>query len=212
AATLLPLRWPDAATPDDGRPTRGAANAMLADVYLNMSGALVQESHWADAARAAKAVIDSKAYSLVLNFADLWLIANKNGPEHIYSIQFGGLKRNLFTCQSRPTGVGNESCTDYWYTTQVFMDSYSSADARKPATFQTQIADGAKVYRYNDPKGYGDKSATFPSDPYHPYYGKFYDAGGPGLIRQNNSRTDLNWPIYRYAQVLLMYAEAQNEA
>src|SRR5438105_4643122 len=104
AATLLPLRWPDAATPDDGRPTRGAANAMLADVYLNMSGALVQENHWADAARAAKAVIDSKAYSLVLNFADLWLIANKNG------------------------------------------------------------------------------------------------------------RTDLNWPIYRYAEVLLLFAEAENEA
>src|SRR5207237_3604778 len=85
AATLLPLRWPDSATPDDGRPTRGAATAMLADVYLNMSGALVQESHWADAARAAQAVMDSKAYSLVQNFADLWLIKNKNGPEHIYS-------------------------------------------------------------------------------------------------------------------------------
>ena len=47
---------------------------------------------------------------------------------------------------------------------------------------------------------------------FDPYYGKFFDAGGPGMINQNNSRTDLNWPIYRYAEVLLMYAEAENEA
>src|SRR5205807_1591645 len=47
---------------------------------------------------------------------------------------------------------------------------------------------------------------------FDPYYGKFFDAGGPGMINQNNSRTDLNWPIYRYAEVLLMFAEAENEA
>src|SRR6266566_439102 len=218
AATLLPPRWPDAATPDDGRPTRGAANAMLADVYLNMSGALVQENHWADAARAAKAVIDSKAYSLVLNFADLWLIKNKNGPEHIYSIQFGGLKRNLFTCQSRPggTSIGTEPCTNYWFSTAAFMNSFDSLDARKPVTFLTRVTAGTVTYYY-------DKTATDgKSNPFgdfnsrglgfEPYYGKFFDAGGPGAINLNNSRTDLNWPIYRYADVLLMYAEAGNEA
>jgi len=99
AVALLPLKWPDAVTPDDGRPTRGAANAMLVDAYMNMSGALVNENHWADAAAAAKAVIDSKSYSLVPNFGDLWLVNNKNGPEHIYSIQFEGLILNLFTVQ-----------------------------------------------------------------------------------------------------------------
>lgn len=213
AVALLPVKWPDSATPDDGRPTRGAANAMLADVYLNMSGAVVKQNHWADAAAAAKAVIDSKAYSLVPTFADLWLIKNKNGPEHIYSIQFQGLKRNLFTCQSRPSGVGNESCTNYWYSTQAFMKTYSDSDARKAVTFLTKVVDGSKTYSYatvGSTKGFGDKTPRF-TDPM-PYYGKFYDAGGPGAIKLNNSRTDLNWPIYRYAEVLLMYAEAENEA
>ena len=209
AATLLPLRWPDAATPDDGRPTRGAANAMLADVYLNMSGALVQENHWADAARAAKAVIDSKAYSLVLNFADLWLIKNKNGPEHIYSIQFGGLKRNLFTSQSRPSGIGVESGINYWYSTPDFMTTFSDSDARKKPTFLTQVTVGTTTYRYDTLPGFfGDKRPRFPKP--MPYYGKFYDANGS--IANNNGRTDLNWPIYRYAEVLLMFAEAENEA
>jgi len=215
AATLLPIRWPDSATPDDGRPTRGAANALLADVYMNMSGALVQENHWADAARAAKAVMDSKAYSLVPNFADLWLIKNKNGPEHIYSIQFAGVKRNLYTCQSRPSGVGVESCSNYWFSTAAFMNSFNAVDARKPVTFLTQVIAGTKTYTYHkaDSTGFGDFQKRGPGfEQPMPYYGKFYDAGGPGAIALNNSRTDLNWPIYRYAEAELMYAEAENEA
>src|SRR2546429_1707823 len=224
AATLLPLRWPDSATPDDGRPTRGAANAMLADVYMNMSGALVSQNHWADAAAAAKAVIDSGGYSLVPNFADLWLIKNKNGPEHIYSIQFQGLKRNLFTCQSRPSGIGVESCTNYWYSTPAFMGTFDSLDARKSVTFLTQVnvplgcvtgASGCVTYYYDktasDGKtaAFGNKLPRF-SQPM-PYYGKFFDADGS--IQNNQSqRTDLNWPIYRYAEVLLLFAEAENEA
>jgi hypothetical protein len=216
AASLLPARWPGSTTPDDGRPTRWAAQAMLADVYMNMSGALVQADHWADAARAAKAVIDSGGYSLVPNFADLWLIKNKNGPEHIYSIQFQGVKRNLFTCQSRPSGVGTESCSNYWFTTEAFMNSFDSADARKPVTFLTQVTAGTVTYYYNrtasDGKGkpFGDYRSR--GIGFEPYYGKFFDAGGPGMINQSNSRTDLNWPIYRYAEVLLTYAEAENEA
>jgi len=224
SARLLPLRWPDALTPDDGRPTRGAANAMLADAYLNMSGAVVQQNHWADAAAAAKAVIDSKAYSLVPNFANLWLIKNKNGPEHIYSIQFQGLKRNLFTCQSRPSGIGVESCTNYWYSTAAFMGTFDSLDARKSVTFLTQVnvplgcvtgASGCVTYYYDktasDGKtaAFGNKLPRF-SQPM-PYYGKFFDADGS--IQNNQSqRTDLNWPIYRYAEVLLLFAEAENEA
>jgi len=219
AARLLPRRWPDSATPDDGRPTRGAANAMLADVYMNMSGALVSQNHWADAAAAAKAVIDSGGYSLVPNFADLWLIKNKNDPEHIYSIQFQGLKRNLFTCQSRPSGIGAESCTNYWYSTPEFMGTFASSDARKSVTFLTRVnvplgcttgATGCTTYRYDSLPGFfGDKRPRFPSP--MPYYGKFFDANG-SIQNNQNQRTDLNWPIYRYAEVLLMFAEAENEA
>jgi hypothetical protein len=218
AAALLPLRWPDAATPDDGRPTRGAANAMLADVYMNMSGAIVQQNHWADAARAAQAVISSGQYSLVPNFADLGLIKNKNGPEHIYSIQFEGLVRNLFTSQSRPSGIGTESGINYWYSTADFMDTFSAADARKKPTFLTEVTVGTRTYSYwtittttsgeVDTSGFGDKTPRFTRG--MPYYGKFYDADGS--IQNNNGRTNLNWPIYRYAEVLLMFAEAENEA
>ena len=212
AVRLLPVKWPDSATPDDGRPTRGAAGTMLADVYANMSGVIIQQNNWAKAAAAAKAVIDSKAYSLVPNFADLWLVKNKNGPEHVYSIQFEGLIRNLFTSQSRPSGIGAESGINYWCTTPEFMDTYPDADLRKKPTFLTQVTVGTTTFFYDtrgSVKGFGDKSPRFPRP--LPYYGKFYDNGGQS-IALNSGRSNLNWPVYRYAETLLLYAEAENEA
>ncbi|HEX9483374.1 MAG TPA: RagB/SusD family nutrient uptake outer membrane protein [Gemmatimonadaceae bacterium] len=212
AVKLLPVKWPDSVTPDDGRPTRGAAGTMLADVYANMSGTIINQNKWANAAAAAKAVIDSKAYTLVPNFGDLWLVKNKNGPEHIYSIQFEGLIRNLFTSQSRPSGIGVESGINYWCTTPEFMDSYSDTDLRKKVTFLTQVTVGSTTYNYDtrgSVKGFGDKSPRFPRP--LPYYGKFYDNGGQS-IALNSGRSNLNWPVYRYAETLLLHAEAENEA
>ncbi|MEO8620209.1 MAG: RagB/SusD family nutrient uptake outer membrane protein [bacterium] len=212
AVKLLPVKWSDSATPDDGRPTRGAAGTMLADVYANMSGELVKQNHWADAAAAAKAVIDAKTYSLVPDFAQLWLVKNKNGPEHIYSIQFEGLIRNLFTTQSRPSGIGAESGSNYWCTTPEFMDTFLPTDLRKKPTFLTSVTVGTTTFNYatvGTVKGYGDKSPRFPKP--LPYYGKFYDNGGQS-IALNAGRSNLNWPVYRYAETLLLHAEAENEA
>ena len=93
AVKPLPAKWPDSATPDDGRPTRGAAGTMLADVYANMSGEPLKQNKWADAAAGAQAVIDSRAYSLVPDFSQPWLVKSKNGPKHVYSIQFEGLSQ-----------------------------------------------------------------------------------------------------------------------
>ena len=218
AVAKLPVRWPDAATPDDGRPTKGAAGAMLADVYLNMGGAIVKQPKWAEAAAAAKVVIDSRAYSLFPNVADLWLVNNKNGVEHIYSIQFEGLVRNLFTSQSRPSGIGTEGGINYWYTTPEFMNSFSDADARKRVTFLTEVTVAGRTYFYDKSSTggtgaaagpFGDKRSRFGA--FFPYYGKFYDNGGQS-ITLNSGRSNLNWPVYRYAEVLLFHAEAENEA
>ncbi|MEP6731056.1 MAG: RagB/SusD family nutrient uptake outer membrane protein [bacterium] len=212
AVKLLPVKWPDSATPDDGRPTRGAAGTMLADVYANMSGVIINQNKWAQAAAAAKAVIDSKAYSLVPDVAQLWLVKNKNGPEHVYSIQFEGLIRNLFTSQSRPSGIGAESGINYWCTTPEFMDTFLDTDLRKKVTFLTSVTVGTTTFNYataGTTKGFGDKSPRFPKP--LPYYGKFYDNGGQS-IALNSGRSNLNWPVYRYAETLLLHAEAENEA
>lgn len=212
AVKLLPVKWPDSATPDDGRPTRGAAGTMLADVYANMSGEPLKQDHWADAAAAAQVVIDSKAYSLVTDFSQLWQVKNKNGTEHIYSIQFEGLIRNLFTTQSRPSGIGAESGSNYWCTTSDFMDTFLATDKRKAPTFLTSVTVGTTTFNYQTVgtvKGFGDKTPRFARP--MPYYGKFYDNGGQS-IALNAGRSNLNWPVYRYAETLLLQAEAENEA
>ena len=212
AVKLLPVKWPDSATPDDGRPTRGAARTMLADVYANMSGEILKQNHWADAAAAAQAVIDSKAYSLVPDFSQLWLVKNKNGPEHIYSIQFEGLIRNLFTTQSRPSGIGAESGSNYWCTTPEFMDAFLTADLRKKPTFLTSVTVGTTTFNYatvGTVTRIRRQESALPKA--LPYYGKFYDNGGQS-IALNAGRSNLNWPVYRYAETLLLQAEAENEA
>ena len=102
-----------------------------------------------------------------------------------------------------------ESGINYWYSTPDFMTTFSDSDARKKPTFLTQVTVGTTTYRYDTLPGFfGDKRPRFPKP--MPYYGKFYDANGS--IANNNGRTDLNWPIYRYAEVLLLFAEAENEA
>src|SRR2546430_10333716 len=97
AAALLPLRWPGSSTPDDGRPTRGAANAMLADVYMNMSGALVSQNHWADAAAAAKAVIDSGGGKVGPPLPRPSLPSHKKQTQHHYSPPLPTAQRERLT-------------------------------------------------------------------------------------------------------------------
>ena len=210
AAELLPDSWSDG----PGKPTKAAAYAMLADVYLNMAGyedvqGMGQDDKWAKAAAAAKTVMDMNRFRLVEDFGDLWLVRNKNGPEHIFSIQFGGLRSQTMTVQSHPSGLGTESGWNYWYTTSEVMDDFLDADERKDPTFVTEVLVDDEVFRYDDPDGFGDHTPRF-SRP-TPYLGKWWDPGRESLI-ENSKRTDANFPIYRYADVLLMYAEAVNEA
>jgi starch-binding outer membrane protein, SusD/RagB family len=68
---------------------------------------------------------------------------------------------------------------------------------------------GSTTYSYTSFGNKSNRGAGF-ERPF-PYYGKFFDAGRE-TIQLNNSRTDLNWPVYRYAEVLLFFAEAENEA
>src|SRR5437763_83798 len=113
------------------------------------------------------------------------------------------------------TAITRAPIAEIYDSTAAFMNSFNAVDARKPVTFLTQVIAGTKTYAYHkaDSTGFGDFQKRGPGfEQPMPYYGKFYDAGGPGAIALNNSRTDLNWPIYRYAEVELMYAEAENEA
>jgi len=70
---------PDAQS-DAGRPTKWAAKAYLAKVYLF-------QENWTAAENAADEVISSGKYALMPNFSDVFLPENDNGPEIIFAVQ-----------------------------------------------------------------------------------------------------------------------------
>lgn len=184
---MLPLTYTGA---DKGRATKGAATAFLAKVYLT-------REDWPNAALKAKQVIDSGVYDLWANYSDAFLINNKNGKEAVFEMQalgggFGegsfmqGYMRPNFDRVNNIAGFGDDPVTKNLYETYTAADKRRDVNIRLYSATSTPAAPAsvdypAYVYKYLDP------SAT---------------ANGEGSN---------NFPIIRYPDVLLMYAEALNE-
>ncbi|KLT65146.1 RagB/SusD family nutrient uptake outer membrane protein [Pedobacter sp. BMA] len=174
---------------DISRATAGSAKSLLSKVYLT-------RKDWSNAAAKSKEVIDSKWYSLFDNFADVFNVATKNGKEHIFSAQFqgnSGYQGNSLASRSASADVPgiNGDYADALHTAGGLYNTYANEDTRKAVTFVTQLVsptDG-KLYTFA------------------PQFNKYYD---PAVIG-NQSQSSKNTPIIRYAEVLLIYAEATNE-
>jgi starch-binding outer membrane protein, SusD/RagB family len=188
AETVLPVSYTGA---DKGRATKGAAKAFLAKVHLTREA-------WALAAAKAKEVIDLGAgYDLWTNFEEAFLIANENGKESVFEIQalgggFGegsfmqGYMRPPFDRVNGVAGFGDDPVTKNLY------DAYKPTDKRRDVTLKLYSASTTPA---------APASVAFPC-----YVGKYKDPGAT-----SNNEGSNNFQIIRYADVLLMYAEALNE-
>ncbi|SDL12386.1 Starch-binding associating with outer membrane [Catalinimonas alkaloidigena] len=205
AEQTLPTSWGGG----EGWPTQGAAKTLLAKVYMTMAGAPLNEtSYWAQAAAKAKEVMASNQYQLLEDVADLWKIEHKNSAEHIFSIQNHADPNNAYSImsvQSRPGSVGDESGWSFWHTSLDFMNEFDDQDERKAASFLTEVVTPDQTYPYTV---FGNPDNPLTN---HPYIKKWYDAGRSNF-QDRSRRTDTNIPVFRYAEVLLMFAEAENEA
>jgi hypothetical protein len=203
ATAALPLSY-DAA--DVGRVTKGAAQTLLAKVYL-------AEKDWADAATAALAVENSKTYTLMTNYANLFDINDgfKNNSESVFEIQF------KYTTSSAIDNKTTYYCT--WY--------FPFQDAGKPTyagvNFGTTVLRGFEVYypsakfvnlfEANDIRmpvalGYGYNGITYTRlpKPGRPWFGpKFWD------LKSNVQASGKDVYFLRYADVIMTLAEAYNE-
>ncbi len=170
-----------------GRATRGAAMALLGKVHLT-------RGNFSEAATELKSVIDLNIYSILPVFEDVFDPANDNHAESVFDIQFkggGGTGSNfqhrfapLFSAQVVvEVGSGNGDCIP----TQEFYDSFEANDLRMDLTVQPYfILNGdTNFVRYTNK----------------------YTQGVPVGVNDASN----NWPVIRYADVLLMYAEALNE-
>lgn len=187
AENILPTTY---STADRGRATKGAAKAFLAKVYLT-------RQEWAKASAKAKEVMDLNVYDLWANFADAFLIANKNGKEAVFEMQalsggfnegswMQGYMRPNFDRVNGVAGFGDDPPTESIYR------AYRADDKRRNVTLRLYSATSTPA---------APASVLFPC-----YVYKYLDPTATG-----NGDGGNNYPIIRYPDVMLMYAEALNE-
>jgi len=183
ASASLPNSYGDI---DKGRATKGAALGILSKVYLT-----TQE--WALASEMAKKVIDIPVYGLWADFTDNFKEIHKNGKESIFEVQFytGVQSENsrivisgLPSIYAFPAGVG------MMLPTEDLLNSFEPGDYRYEATFFEE-------YNY------------FGNNTFDPHIWKHWDqdAYPPDQTGQSGA----NFPVMRFSEVLLIYAEALNE-
>lgn len=189
AETKLPLSFEE-----KGRPTRGAAKTLLAKVYLTMTGwPLNDKSYYVLARDKAAEVMDAKyGYDLENDFADLWKQSNKlTSKEFIFtfygSIAENGISGGHMDLATRFWGNGEGGWGDYFSETR-FFDAFPEGP-RKDATFTSVFADGT----------------TFTEAGVEPFIAKYRDGG-----RRVGTSSEGFRPMLRFADVLLIYAEAAN--
>jgi hypothetical protein len=220
AANMLPASFSGA---NLGRATRGAAMALKARVLLYEASPLLNTANdpakWRAAADAAKAVMDLGTYSLFNNYRGLFLQANENNKEVIFDVQY------LFPNQGSSFDL---ICTQYNTNAPLleFAQSYYMKNGL-PITDPASGYDPAKPYLNRDPRLYA--TFTYPGDLYRGKkidstrfaitgYGmkkySIYDSIAPPKDKEDlkTGQSDINFIVLRYADILLMYAEAQNEA
>ncbi len=178
---------------EKGRPTKGAAKALLAKVYLTMAGwPLEDASNYAQAKEKAQEVLGM--YSLEPNFEDLWKEENKlTNSEFIFafygSIKDGGISGSHMHTASRHWGNGEGGWGDFFSEARFF--NIFPEGPRKEASFTSVFADGT----------------TWEDAGVQPHIAKYRNAGE--TVGNNGEGFNV---ILRYADVLLMYAEAANMA
>ncbi|PUZ29920.1 Starch-binding associating with outer membrane [Chitinophaga costaii] len=176
---------------NNGRPSRFAASALLSKVYLTLHD-------YSNARSEAQLVLNNAQYGLLPAYADIFAPDNRFNKEVLFGIQNKGntgtgngfamalfLPRSTIPLPGGGTVGGNQADVP----TQEFYNSFLPGDLRKDKTFFTQYNAGAGL-------------VTFA-----PAWFKYFD---PASIT-NLGEGSLNFPIVRYADVLLTYAEAENE-
>lgn len=193
----------------DGRASKGAAQMALADTYLWRSSFMLT-NEWQQASDWAKKVIDSGTYALNDGYFSTFLASNKGtgNREMIFRVvaraETGAT--TAFSSSYYPRVLGFGSGTDRGgfgvvQPTAWYLSSFAEGDIRgtvgpERGTTAADYAADTVAFRTAGCRIQG--CITFA-----PHVWKFRV-----VVRTLN---DIDVPLYRYAEALLFYAEAQNE-
>jgi hypothetical protein len=202
AASLLPY-FDQLSTADYGRAHKTAAYAYLAKTYL-------YAKDWANAEKYADSVILSGKHSLLPNFADVFKIANNWSSEYIWSVVSNTSGGSILPgVMLENKGWGFYNGWGYYQPTKELFSEYEPGDARLAATILKK-GDSFQYFGQTYTYPIGGSSNSLTGYQFNKYMEPFGYANGLHLNPNGDApSTDLNVPLMRYAEVILIKAEAK---
>lgn len=196
AAESLPDSYP---TTEDGRATKGAAKALLGEIYMTLH-------KYQEAEAILGEIINSGRYALLENTAGTLNIdgyksvfspVNHNSKEGIFEIQFlkggygeGSNFANNFAPENSGTNVVTVGGTGGNNIPEMdIYNAYEEGDLRRDFSMSLGYYDNRKNGEWVESR----------------YVCKFMD------VPYQNDDASNNYPVFRYADIILMYAEALNQ-
>lgn len=181
------------ASTDIGRATKGTAIGCKAKVNMYLK-------NWSQVLASTNQVIGS-GYNLLPNYNSVFRIPNENSVESIFEIQATFISGNCDASNSQYSqvqGVRGQFGWGFNVPTQNLSDSFETGDLRRDATI---------IYR-GETTPEGDFIALVGDNPR--YNQKSYVPSG--LIGNCSEGSEQNIRVLRFAEILLMNAEAANES
>lgn len=198
AKAVLPLKWADNYS---GRATKGAATGLLGKVYL-------YQKNWSAAIAEFNEVENMGVYKLMPKYEDNFDYLNENNEESLFEIQYSEDQTDGGS-ESWPITAEVYSYEETW-PTEWLVGLYKS-DKTANGEYTSRVY-GSIVF--NDPKS---SIWYFKGKTFEDFYGKdetraFWKKYTVERKKStSNSRLGVNYILLRYADILLMHAEAANE-
>ncbi len=209
---------------DSGRATKGAATGFLGKTYLYRASFLGEDNYYAQAATEFREVIDMGLYDLVENYEDNFTAANENNEESLFELQLkfdSGLETPT---QDRPfnsvPGIGfeiflrpsawlmntmaQERTVDGEYDPRYLQTVYFDGGLPLFGVPYDQLGDGIGCEGGRGVGGAPDGSSSKEGGWWRKYLNVNLSCE-PVLV---GSEPENNERVLRYADILLMYAEA----
>ena len=193
-----------------GKATKGAAMALLGKVYL-------YQKKYIEAANKLDEVINSGVYSLISDYSALFSVANENNSETVFDVEYSGAEGGGYgclICLEGNAGPGFQGIrqyngpiygdgNSYNLPTQNLYDAFDPADPRRDMTIldiDAFIAEQANPESITYGIGAGGHTGY--------YNNKYIKRQNELGLPDNDLTSPVNYRVIRYADVLLMAAEA----
>ncbi len=216
AAQYLPVSYTGS---NIGRISKGAALGFLAKEYLF-------NKEWAKAATEAKKVMDIPEYGLYEDYLNLWKTGVNNTKEGLFEIQYwtanGEFQSELYYRWLKGDAAKTGASGQGWcYVLQDLVNAFENSDGTPFNPAGRDLLNDNTQYENRDPRlkisifcnGMDYFGQPFKRSWIDTHYAwRKYTVAKNDPLLLNNRNAPLNWKMLRYAEVLLIYAEAKNEA